>query len=208
MKIPLEKIIPDPNQPRKIIDERSVKNLARSLKTEGLIHPIEVDKDYMIIEGEMRNRAATLLGWTEIEANIYPRELTAYERLRRQMSENLQESGAKGGGQPMNAIDTANGWARLYELKFGKDYRPGRLSHEQVYGEIKPIIEEVGVDYDTVWQHLSLLAKPSYIIESMVKPVEEFGNKPIPRTFYREADRATEEWQEPLEKAISEGDRK
>ena len=205
MKIPLEKIIPDPNQPRKIIDERSVKNLAKSLKTEGLIHPIEVDKDYMIIVGEMRYRAATLLGWTEIEANIYPRELTPYERLRRQMSENLQQSGAKGGGQPMNAVDTAKAWAKLYELKFGKHWSPGNQSREEVYGKFKEIYEEVGVDRHTVYEHIHLLEHPSYIIDSMVKPIKEFGNKPIPRTFYREADKATEEWKEPLQKAISEG---
>jgi len=212
MKIPLEKIIPDPNQPRKIIDERSVKNLARSLKTEGLIHPIEVDKDYMIIVGEMRYRAATLLGWTEIEANIYPRELTPYERLRRQMSENLQQSGAKGGGQPMNAIDTARAWARLYELRTGKTFSPGEMELKRDTGTGKfvgnvltTIGGEVGVPMNTVWEHLQLLEEPSYVIESMVKPIKEFGNKPIPRTFYREADKVAEEWKEPLHKAISEG---
>lgn len=212
MKILLEKIKPDPNQPRKIIDQKSVENLAKSLKTEGLIHPIEVDKDYMIIVGEMRYRAATLLGWTEIEANVYPRELTPYERLRRQMSENLQQSGAKGGGQPMNAVDTANGWKKLYELRTGKTFPPGGMERKRssetgrFEGDIMTtIMNEVGVPHSTVWETLELLNKQSYVIESMVKPIKEFGNKPIPRTFYREADRATEEWQEPLTKAISEG---
>lgn len=53
------------------------------------------------------------------------------------MAENLQQSGAKGGGQSMNSIDTAKAWIRLYKLKFGVDYPPGGLSHKETYGKIK-----------------------------------------------------------------------
>lgn len=198
--IPLNLIKLDPNQPRKIIDGKSISNLAKSLKTEGLIHPIEVDSNYRVIVGELRYRAAKSLGWKEIRATVNTEKLTPYIKLRRQMAENLQQSGAKGGGQPMNAIDTAKAWAQLYKLKFGKDYSPGELSHQEIYGKIKPIVEEVGVPYETVWQHLKLLEQPSYVVESMTRK-----KKPIPRTFYREAERATEKWQEPLKQAIASG---
>ena len=193
--IPLEDIKPDPHQPRKQFDEKSIENLSKSLKTEGLIHPIEVDKNLMIIVGELRYRAAKLLGWETIDAKIHEGELPPYERLRRQMAENLQQSGAKGGGQSMNPIDTARAWARLYKLKFGIDYPPGGLSHKETYGKIKPIIEEVGVDYDTVWEYLKLLAQAKYVIEDLLK-----GR---PRTYYREADRAPEQFREPIKKKIA-----
>jgi ParB-like chromosome segregation protein Spo0J len=172
------------------------------MKVEGLIHPIEVDENYTIIVGEMRYRAAKSLGWSEINANIYKGSITPYERLRRQMAENLQQSGAKGGGQPMNSIDTAKAWAKLYELKTGKDWRPGHQSREEVYGIIKSIAEEVGVLDDTIHEHLSLLEQPDYIIKDLLK-----GR---PRTFYREAETLPEkigeiEIRESIKKGISEG---
>ena len=202
MKIRLSEIKLDKNQPRKIVDQKSVDNLAKSMKVEGLIHPIEVDKKYMIIVGEMRYRAAKLLDWSEIEANVYKGDITPYERLRRQMAENLQQSGAKGGGNPMNPIDTAKAWAMLYRLKIGKDYKPGLQSREEIYGKFKDIAEEVGVERETVYEHLRLLEQPSYVIEDLLK-----GR---PRTFYREAERLPKEIKgveirEPIKKAISEG---
>lgn len=210
MKIELSKIKLDPHQPRKIVDHQSVENLAKSMKVEGLIHPIEVDKDYMIIVGEMRYRAAKSLGWKEIAANVHKADITPYERLRRQMAENLQQSGAKGGGQPMNAIDTAKAWAKLYELKTGKGYTPGEhpffekqtAGGEQMIGVFLTIAEEVGVPKVTVWEHLKLLEQPKYVIEDLTK-----GR---PRTFYREAERLPKEIKgievrEPIKKAISEG---
>ena len=111
------------------------------------------------------------------------------------MSENLQQSGAKGGGQSMNAIDTAKAWARLYELRTGKSYEPGTQLEfggkgtGQVKGEFLLISEEVGIDKHTVWEYLQLLEQPSYVVESMVRK-----ENPVPRTLYREADIETKEW--------------
>jgi hypothetical protein len=204
--ISLDSIKLDPNQPRKIVNERAVENLAKSLKVEGLIHPIEVDKNFTIVVGELRFRAAKSLGWKEIKATINDKPLPPYERLRRQMAENLQQSGAQGGGQPMNAIDTAKAWARLYELKTGKTYSPG----EQVIrdpktgawleGQFKTIADEVGVDKVSVWEYLKLLEQPNYIIESIARKVN-----PVPRTYYREAERTPEAYREKVKVAIAEG---
>jgi len=208
MKIPLNQIKPDPNQPRKIIDQRAVENLAKNMKVEGLIHAIEVDANYMIIVGEIRYRAALLLGWKEIEANVNKTPLTPYERFRRQMSENLQQSGAKRGGQPMNAVDTAKAWARLYELKTGKGYEPG--SHpliesdtpggRQMKGVFLTIAEEVGVTKENVWQYLQLLDQPKYVLADLLR-----GR---PRTYYREAEKAPKEIRETIKKKIAKGEYK
>lgn len=205
MKVALNKIRLDPNNPRKIILEQSIKNLAKSMETEGLIHQIEISKDYMVIVGEMRYRAAKLLGWSEIDANVYQGELTPYERLRRQMAENLQQSGAQGGGQPMNAIDTAKAWVRLYELKTNKTYSPGeQMLWDEKSGHMKgafsTIAEEIGVGQTSVWEYLKLLEQPAYVVESMIRKIS-----PIPRTFFREAERVPTTYREKVKRAIVEG---
>lgn len=204
MKIKLSEIKSDPNQPRKIFNEKSVENLSKSLKIEGLIHPIEVDSNYMIIVGEMRYKAAKLLGWTEIEVNVHNKGLPPYERLRRQMAENLQQSGAKGGGESMNAVDTASAWVKLYELKTGKSYEPGSQlkfggkGTGQVKGTFLAIAEEVGVDKHTVWEYLALTSQPSYVLEDV--------SKGRPRTYYREADKAPKEIRNIIKKKIAKGE--
>jgi len=60
-QIPVEKIIPDPNQPRQTTDEARIQKivveLAALIKTEGQINAIEVsrlDNRFMIVTGEMR----------------------------------------------------------------------------------------------------------------------------------------------------------
>lgn len=89
-------------------------------------------------------------------------QLHSYERLRRQMTENLQQSGAKGGGQAMSTIDTARAWVRLYELKTGENYVAATqfsLGGRGLEGPFLQIAEEVGVDKHTVWEYLRLLTE-------------------------------------------------
>lgn len=70
----LANIVPNPNNPRKTFDENSIRELADSIQNPevGLIQPITVrpSKDdagkYIIIAGERRFRACTLLGWETI----------------------------------------------------------------------------------------------------------------------------------------------
>src|SRR3990167_6471807 len=176
--VKIELLKPDPNQPRKVIDERSVEKLSRSLATEGLINPIEVDKDYMIITGELRGRASKLLGLKEVSIQINQSNLSPYERLRRQMAENLHQSGVKGGGEAMNPMDTARGWQNLISFLLGKDYVPGTLSRHETYGFVKRLREEVGVDDHTIWEYLRLLEQPE-----IVKTAIQEGT---PRTYLRE----------------------
>jgi ParB family transcriptional regulator, chromosome partitioning protein len=75
MLIPVEKIIPNPEQPRKVFDEDELAGLAASMADPaiGLIQPIVVNQKnghYVLVDGERRLRAAKLLGWTEIEATV------------------------------------------------------------------------------------------------------------------------------------------
>lgn len=56
-EILIDKIKPDKNQPRKTFDEEELKNLANSIIENGLLQPIEIDEENMIIDGERRWRA-------------------------------------------------------------------------------------------------------------------------------------------------------
>ena len=68
--VPIEKLKPDPNQPRKYIDEEYIKELAISIKNEGIVNEIETDKNFIIITGEMRWRAARSIGIKELSVKI------------------------------------------------------------------------------------------------------------------------------------------
>ena len=76
MKIPLEWIQPNPEQPRVDFDEAALQSLAESIAERGLIHPVVVTEDkssdrlYFLIDGERRWRAHKLLGLAEIEAVV------------------------------------------------------------------------------------------------------------------------------------------
>lgn len=68
----------------------------------------------------------------------------------------------------MNAIDTAKGYMKLYELRTHKDWWPGHQSHEEAYGVIKGIAEEVGVRVDTIHEYLQMLNEPAYVVEDLL----------------------------------------
>ena len=86
--IEVSKIKPDPNQPRKLFEKRVVSEMAQSIRTEGIINPIEVDKNFVIITGETRWRAAKEAGLKTIPCKVM--EIDKNERFRRQVIENVQ----------------------------------------------------------------------------------------------------------------------
>jgi len=69
-EIEVEKIKPDPEQPRESFDKEKLKELAQTFKTQGIIQPIEIDENYQIITGERRWRAAKLAGLKKIPCKI------------------------------------------------------------------------------------------------------------------------------------------
>ena len=72
-EILISKISPNPNQPRKIFEDKALQQLAQSIKEKGLITPITVKKEgnkYIIIAGERRFRAHQLLKKKKIPAYI------------------------------------------------------------------------------------------------------------------------------------------
>ncbi len=89
--LPLSRIVPDPNQPRKQFDEDALRSLADSIRELGVLSPItvhKVDGQYRIIAGERRWRAAGLAGLTEMPCMV--RNWNEEKKTLAALVENLQ----------------------------------------------------------------------------------------------------------------------
>ncbi len=109
--LPIEKIEPRADQPRKRFDPEALEMLAESIRTYGLIQPITVrpldSGFYQIIAGERRWRASRMAGLKEVPVRI----LTADEQRAMEMAlvENLQR-------EDLNPIEEAKGYRALQDV--------------------------------------------------------------------------------------------
>ena len=73
IEIPLDRVVPNPRQPRDVFDEDSLQELATSIEAVGVLQPIVVsplEDGFQIVMGERRVRAAKLAGLTAIPAIV------------------------------------------------------------------------------------------------------------------------------------------
>lgn len=142
LKIPIESIHRDVHQPRRHFDEVRLKELAESIKAQGVLQPVLVRKEgegYRLIAGERRWRAAQAAGLHEVPAIV--REVTETQAFELALVENLQRA-------DLNPIEEAEGYRRLVE-EFG-------LTQEQVS-------QRVGKERSTVANSLRLLGLPEEV---------------------------------------------
>lgn len=102
--IPIEKIFPNPNQPRQVFDKEPLEELASSIKEKGIIQPLLVrkseDDTFEIIAGERRWRAAQIAGLKEVPAILKQSqdqevlELALIENIQRENLNPVEESEA------------------------------------------------------------------------------------------------------------------
>ena len=107
VEILLSDLVPNPHQPRKVIDPEAIRELASSIQSEGLLQPVTVRKaenSYEIIAGERRWRAHEHLGRKTILARILFADDLSSASL--SLIENLQREG-------LNPIDEAMGYHSL-----------------------------------------------------------------------------------------------
>jgi len=108
--IPVNQIESNPFQPRTEFEEESLKELANSVKEQGIIQPITVRKlgydNYQLISGERRLRAAQILGLREIPA--YIRVANDEQMLELALIENIHRV-------DLNPIEIAISYQRLIE---------------------------------------------------------------------------------------------
>lgn len=157
-EIRLDRIVADPDQPRRTFDQAKLEELAASIEREGVLQPIAVRYDaerdiYVVIHGERRWRAANLAGLKVIPAVV--RDVPVERRLVQQLMENIVRDDLNAvdraaalralksqlGDAPWEAVAEAVGIrrSRLFQLlgteklpaPAQEDIRAGRLSEKQ-----------------------------------------------------------------------------
>ena len=108
VKIPVDSVVSNPNQPRCYFDEDSLKKLSESIKEYGVIQPILVTKinprRYELIAGERRLQASKLAGLEEIPAIV--KTADGQEKLEIALVENIQR-------HDLNPIEEARAYKKL-----------------------------------------------------------------------------------------------
>ncbi len=109
LKIPVNAIRPNPYQPRKVFDEKSLQELSASIKEHGVFTPILVKKSvqgYDLIAGERRLRASRMAGLAEIPAILV--DFTDQEMMEIALLENIQR-------EDLNVIEEAKAYEKLIQ---------------------------------------------------------------------------------------------
>ena len=122
--IPLDKVQPNPFQPRKYFDVDQLNDLAESIRTNGVLQPVIVKKvmdGYMLVAGERRCKASKIAGFTTVPAivrdynNQYLAELALLENIQREDLTIIEEAQAY-----QNAIESMNLTHLELSQKIGK----------------------------------------------------------------------------------------
>lgn len=139
-RIPVNDIEANPKQPRRDFEEKSLQELAESIKLHDIIQPVTVSKiangKYRLISGERRWRAARLAGITDIPA--YVRQANDSQLLELALLENLQR-------EDLNAMEISLSYKRMME----------ELDYTQ-----EQVAERMGKDRSTVANFIRLLKLP------------------------------------------------
>ena len=155
MQVPIEDIFPGKMQPRKDFDEKSLKDLASSIKEKGILQPPIVQSKngkYELITGERRWRAAQIAGFNKIPVII--KDLSHSEALEVALIENIQR-------KDLNPIEEASVYKRLID-----DFN---LTQET-------LSKRVGKDRSSLANYLRLLKLPQLIKQDLVNGTLSMGH--------------------------------
>jgi len=123
VSVPVDRIVANPDQPRKSFPAESLDELARSIEERGIIQPIlaeqQDDETYRIVAGERRYRAAILAGLTVVP--VLPGVFSEDEKLEIALIENIQR-------QNLTPIEEARAYRELMERSgLNQEELAGRL---------------------------------------------------------------------------------
>lgn len=168
--IELEKIVPNPYQPRREFDQAALKDLADSIRMYGLLQPLVVTRkevikedgglavEYELISGERRLRASKLAGLAQAPVIIRAGEEDARTKLELAIIENLQR-------EDLNSVDRARSFQRLAD-EFG-------MKHAQ-------IADKMGKSREYVTNTIRLLALPEHMLVAVSeKKISEGHTRPL-----------------------------
>ena len=122
--VPIDQIVPNPRQPRHLIENGSLEELAGSIREHGVLQPLIVTFDvgsnqYILVAGERRWRAAKLAGLETVPVLV--RQVTEQQRLELALIENVQRA-------DLMPLETAEAFRNLNE-EFG-------LTHEEIAARV------------------------------------------------------------------------
>ncbi|MEX2341143.1 MAG: ParB/RepB/Spo0J family partition protein [Candidatus Paceibacterota bacterium] len=178
--VELDKVVPNPYQPRREFDEAKLKELAESIRMYGVLQPLTVTRrertrddgtfftEYELIAGERRLRASKLASLAQVPVIIRQGEQTEQEKLELAIIENLQR-------EDLNAVDRALAFQQLTEVF--------KLTHAQVAAKM-------GRSREYVSNTLRLLALPRYMLDSLQRAEISEGHA---RALLMLADRSEEQ---------------
>lgn len=183
--VEVERIVPNPYQPRREFNQDRLQDLAESIRQYGVLQPLVVTKnelyeedgmrvEYELIAGERRHRASKIAGLTHVPVLIRSGEEDAQVKLELAIIENLQR-------EDLNPIERAQAFSRLAdEFNF---------THAE-------IAEKVGKSREYVSNSIRLLKLPDYISRSVergeiteghARPLMMLRDKPEEQeTLYKE----------------------
>lgn len=148
--IEIDKISPNPRQPRKNFHPEELKELTASVQEHGVLQPLIIspgknEGEYILVAGERRLQASRLAGLVSVPVVI--RETTDMEQLELALIENIQRS-------DLNSLEEAEAYRQLAE-EFD-------LSHEA-------IAKKVGKNRVTVSNTLRLLKLPDNVKNALIE---------------------------------------
>ena len=154
-QVPIEEVFPGKMQPRKNFDEKSLQELALSIKEKGILQPPIVQSKnggYELIAGERRWRAAQVAGLSEIPVIV--KDLSGPEVLEVALIENIQR-------EDLNPIEEAQVYKRLID-----DFN---LTQEN-------LSKRVGKDRSSVANCLRLLKLPELVKQDLINGTLSMGH--------------------------------
>ena len=154
-KLPLDAIITNPNQPRRVFNPNPITELADSIRAHGVLQPLIVRRmgdKFQIVAGERRWRAARLAGVSEVPVLI--QQVTDNEALEIALIENIQR-------EDLNPIETAHAFDRLS--------REVGLSQEEIG-------KRTGKDRVTIANLIRLLRLPTEVQQLLAEQKISMGH--------------------------------
>ncbi len=155
-EVPVEKIVANPNQPRRDFDEESLAELSASIRELGIVQPITLrdqgDGTFLIIAGERRWRASQMAGLATVPA--YVRTVNDENMMEMALIENIQR-------EDLNSMEIALAYQNLMEQY--------NLTQER-------LSERVGKNRSTVTNYLRLLKLPATIQLALKRRELEMGH--------------------------------
>ncbi len=167
LEIELDRIVPNEFQPRKVFDDEKLRELASSIKVQGVIQPVIVHRigsTFGLIAGERRWRAARLAGLKTIPALV--RDATKRELIEQALIENIQR-------EDLNPLEAAEAFKQLQE-----EYK---LTQED-------LAKRVGKERSTITNFLRLLGLPKEIKQHLAAGALGMGHAKAILSLERQRD--------------------